>query len=86
MEFKAVCSENAQDANGLHHVTLTDSNGREVKFPSESKCEKGEAYTVSISGKGLDKPAPKPVEPAGANIKLQESQPIDKFDAQPEPK
>lgn len=73
MEFKAVCTEDNQNAAGLHHVTLTDSNGLEIKFPSEKKCEKGETYTVTISGKGLDKPQPKPA-----------AKPIDKFDAQPD--
>ena len=71
MEFKTQCTKNSQDATGLHHVTLTDTaTGHTVEFPSQTKFETGETYTVTVSGKGIDKPQPEP--------------PIDKFDAQPD--
>jgi hypothetical protein len=80
MEFKTQCTEDNQDATGLHHITLRDVvSGHTVTFSSQTKCEKGEEYAVTVTGKGLDEPAPEP-EPAP----VPESAP-DKFDAQPTP-
>lgn len=77
MEFKAVCTADDQNSAGTHLVTLRDeASGHEIKLVSPLKIEKGEVYSVSISGKGVDKPkpaAPAPKPPV-----------IDKFDAQPE--
>jgi|HubBroStandDraft_1064217.scaffolds.fasta_scaffold01201_6 hypothetical protein len=78
MEFKTQCTKNSQDATGLHHVTLVDSvTGHSIEFPSQTMFLTGETYTVTVSGKGIDKPQPKPPAPPKPPV-------IDKFDAQPE--
>lgn len=75
MDFKAVCVADEQNAAGTHLVTLRDeASGHEIKLVSPLKIEKGETFAVSISGKGIDKPQPKPAP----------KPPVDKFDAQPD--
>jgi hypothetical protein len=61
MEFKTHCTSNKQDATGLHHITLQDEvTGHSIEFASQTMFLPGEVYTVTVSGKGIDKPQPKP--------------------------